>query len=74
MKPVEIGDYELVQQDGVWFLEMDGRIMATLIDMGGGTWRARAPHGDVETIEVPEGTEHPARYVAERVTDQEGRS
>lgn len=37
MKPVEIGEYLLVEQDGVYFLEMDGRITATLIDMGGGT-------------------------------------
>ena len=67
MKPLEVGDYELVQQDGVWFLEMDGRIQSTLIDMGGGTWRVRAPHGDVESVTVPPGVDEPARYVAEQV-------
>ncbi|GGP98299.1 hypothetical protein BKA00_005827 [Actinomadura coerulea] len=68
MSRVEVGEYELVDEAGVWFLEMDGRIQATLIDMGGGTWRVRSPEGSVETVTVPPGTAHPARYVAEQVT------
>lgn len=63
-----VGDYDLVNQAGVWFLEQDGRIAATLIDMGDGTWRARAPEGSVRTIEVPAHVEDPAMYVAEQIT------
>lgn len=66
--PVEVGEYLLVEMSGTWFLEQDGRIVSTLIDMGGGTWRARTPEGNARTIEVPDGTADPARYVAEQIT------
>lgn len=63
-----VGDYVLVEQVGAWFLEQDGRITATLIDMGGGTWRVRAPEGNLQTLTVPDGTDNPALYVAEQIT------
>ncbi|QKW39668.1 hypothetical protein HUT06_41245 [Actinomadura sp. NAK00032] len=52
----------------MWFLEQGGRIAATIIDMGGGMWRVRAPEGNVRTVTIPDGTITPALYVAERVT------
>ena len=66
--PVEIGGYVLVEQFGVWFLEQDGQIAATLIDMGGGTWRARTPEGNARTVTVPPEVANPAKYVAEQIT------
>lgn len=66
--PVEVGGYVLVERFGVWFLEQDGRIAATLIDMGSGTWRARTPEGNAQTIQLPADVDHPARYVAEQIT------
>ncbi|GAA1819324.1 hypothetical protein [Actinomadura chokoriensis] len=65
--PVEVGSYLLVEQGGVWFLEQDGRITATLIDMGGGTWRARTPEGNVRTVTVPPEVEDPPLYVAKLI-------
>lgn len=62
--PVEVGEYLLIEKAGVWFLEQDGRIAATLIDMGGGTWRARTPEGNARTFTVPPEVEDPALYVA----------
>lgn len=65
---VTVGEYELAEYSGLWFLLKEGRIASTLVEMGGGTWRARTPEGDARTIEVPADAEHPARYVAEQIT------
>lgn len=65
---VKVGEYDLTDYGGLWFLTRDGRLISTLIDMSGGTWRARTPEGRARTIEVPAGVEHPPRYVAEQST------
>lgn len=66
--PVKVGDYDLVSFGGLWFLTQNGRPVSTIIDMGGGTWRARTPEGSARTIEVPDGTADPALYVAKQIT------
>ena len=66
---VNLGGYTLIEMSGMWFLEDEtGRIVATIVDMGGGTFRARTPKGDVQTIKVPEDVEESVTYVAEQVT------
>ncbi|MEV4670953.1 hypothetical protein AB0K34_04800 [Actinomadura sp. NPDC049382] len=65
--PVKVGEYDLIDYGGLWFLTKGGRPVSTIIDMGGGTWRARTPEGNARTIEVPDGTAEPARYVAEQI-------
>lgn len=64
----KVGEYDLVEYGGLWLLELDGRIVSTLVDMGGGTWRARTPEGNARTFTVPAHVDHPARYVAEQIT------
>jgi hypothetical protein len=63
-----VGDYELVMFGGLHFLTKDEQIVSTLVDMGEGTWRVRTPEGSARTIEVPDGTDNPALYVAEQIT------
>ncbi|MFG2016514.1 hypothetical protein [Actinomadura geliboluensis] len=65
--PVEVRGYLLIEKAGVWFLEQDGRIAATIIDMGGGTWRARTPEGNARTFTIPPEVEDPPLYVAEQI-------
>lgn len=66
---VNVGGYTLIELAGMWFLEDEtGRIAATIVDMGGGTFRARTPEGSVRTVEVPAGEKEPATYVAEQIT------
>lgn len=66
--PVMVGGFRLVAFQGLWFLMADDRIVSTLLDMGGGKWRARLPSGGVGTFTVPAEVEDPARYVAEQIT------
>lgn len=68
MTPEKIGEYDLTDYGGLWFLTKDGRPVSTIIDMGGGTWRARTPEGNARTFTVPPEVEHPARYVAQKIT------
>ena len=65
----DLGGYTLIEMSGMWFLEDEtGGIVATIVDMGGGTFRARTPKGNVQTVKVPEDAEEPAMYVAEQIT------
>lgn len=64
----KVGDYSLVDEGGLWFLMKDHRIVSTLVDMGGGTWRARTPKGNAVTLDVPDEVEEPATWVAEQIT------
>lgn len=68
MTAEKVGEYDLEHYGGLWFLTRDGRPVSTIIDMGSGTWRARTPEGSARTFTVPAHVEHPARYVAERIT------
>lgn len=66
---VTVGGYVLTEYDGVWFLaDEGGRTVSTIIDVGGGTWRARTPEGGARTFQVPPDVEDPALYVAEQIT------
>lgn len=66
--PVKVGEYDLVPYAGLWFLEQGGRTVSTIVDMGGGVFRARTPEGSARTVEVPAHVADPARYVAEQIT------
>ncbi|HEY8480183.1 MAG TPA: hypothetical protein VIL71_10170 [Spirillospora sp.] len=67
-----VGGYELAEYDGLWFLsDKDGRVVSTIIDMGGGRWRARTPDGRARTFEpgtVPADVRDVPRWIAEQIT------
>lgn len=67
---VKVGGYILSEYDGLWFLtEENGRSVATIVDMGGGVWRARTPDGQARTFDrIPDGVEDVALWVAEQIT------
>lgn len=68
-----VGGYELTEYAGLWFLTGgDGRVVSTIIDMGGGRWRARTPGGRARTFEpgsVPADVRDVPRRIAEQITD-----
>ena len=69
---VKVGDYELTPYQGLWFLDdEDGRTVSTILDMGGGIWRARTPSGEVRTFEpdeIPADVTDVPRWIAEQIT------
>ncbi len=66
--PVKVGEHDLEDLGGLWFLTLHGKPVSTLIDMGDGTWRARTPDGTAQTIHVPDGTDDQVLYVAKKIT------
>lgn len=69
---VKVGDYTLVPFGGLWFLtDADDRLVSTILDMGGGIWRARTPSGEVRTFEpdeIPADVTDAPRWIAEQIT------
>lgn len=67
-----VGGYQLIPYEGLWFLTgEDSRAVATIIDMGDGTWRARTPDGQARTFEpgsIPADVEDVPRWIAEQIT------
>ena len=69
---VKVGDCTLVPFGGLWFLtDADDRLVSTILDMGGGVWRARIPSGEVRTFEpdeIPADVTDVPRWIAEQIT------
>ena len=67
---MKVGDYALTPYQGLWFLtDESGRTVSTILDMGGGVWRARTPDGEARTFDdIPAGVEYVPRWIAEQIT------
>lgn len=69
---MRFGDYVLTPYDGLWFVDRGGRCVSTIIDMGGGVWRARTPDGEARTFDdIPQDVDDVPLWIAQQITDEQ---